>query len=163
VRTSLLSCALTTVLSIAASPAQAAPTPDIPDVDQAYTDASGVVYYAFDADSLPGAKLITVEGAKSKSANSRTATCDLGASGSGVAGVDPKVIVGLEVKYDPATCTSQFAVATYPADEVPQVVADTYGPTSEAKKDSREASPEAAAASWYGDISGFYRDPPASA
>lgn len=135
-----------------------AETPSPQDVAATYTDASGVVHYAFDADWLPGAKLVTERGTMSKAGN-----CSIEVTGAGRAGSGRTVTVGTEVAYDPATCQVQLAVASYPADQTPQVVLDRFGPTKQmthAESTSTSGSLAAArATTWNGFINGLYKDP----
>jgi len=143
------------MMALGAVPAHA-DSSEPPDVPKTYTDGAGVVHYAFDPDWLPGADVVVSRGAVSKSAG-----CVIAASGSGAVEGEGTVTVGRELTFDPATCTVQMAVASYPADETPAVVLERFGPTGDLEH-AEESSGEgvgARATTWNGFINVFYNDP----
>jgi len=150
---------LTAALLSTAAAAPATAAAELPDVPATYTDAAGVVHYAFDADALPGAMVVTQRGAVSKSGS-----CVIEVRGAGTVGSGRTVTVAQEVTYNPATCEVELAVASYPADKTPQVVREQFGPSTSTMEHAEATSstgPIAArATTWNGFINGFYKDPP---
>ncbi|MCB2177854.1 MAG: hypothetical protein KQH57_18745 [Actinomycetales bacterium] len=138
-------------------------------VDQTYTALDGVVHYAFDPSRLPGYTVHPLIGTPENDGS-----CTFTESGSGSVAENarsggPKLTVSTEITFDPVTCRSEFAVATYLASEVPAPVAEDRqavdGLTGEGTASGfpvdASGKPSSAAASytWYGALNGVYKDP----
>lgn len=128
-----------------------------PDVAQAYVDSSGVVHYAYDSSSRPGAVMKTVAGTVDAKGG-----CGFDGQGAGASGT---VTLIDEVSYDPATCTHVLSVATYPSGSVPAAVSASLAtPTNSTTVSSSASSPSKTGAvvaltSWSQKLSAWIGDP----
>ncbi|MDM4764397.1 hypothetical protein QT381_15460 [Galbitalea sp. SE-J8] len=152
---SALVAAATAALVLTAGVAPASADTEV--VTEAYIDASGVVHYPFDPAALPGASIVTQNGL-----TSRVGDCSFNATGSDSASEGPTLTVGQEVTFDPATCTRELALVTYPLSDVPAVVSATLEPEDgwvqeEATASSGEVSGRAT--TWFASLNARVQDP----
>ncbi len=128
-----------------------------PDVAQAYVDSSGVVHYAYDSSTRPGAVMKTVRGTVDSKGG-----CGFEGQGAGASGT---VTLIDEVSYDPATCTHVVSVATYPSGSVPAAVTASLATPSNAETVSTTATlpsktgAAVALTSWSQKLSAWIEDP----
>jgi hypothetical protein len=123
-------------------------------VTQTYVDASGVVHYAYDPATRPGAVLSNVAGVIDRSGG-----CGFDA---GAKGDSSTVTVIDEVSYDPSTCTHVVSVAVYPANAVPAAMTDATAPQSNTEAATTASSQKAgivALTSWSQKLSAWIGDP----
>lgn len=133
-------------------------------VSETYVDRAGVVHYEFDPASLPGFTVKSEQGRSDSNLRSGSdSTCMYSAQSTHD---DDRVVVGIELSFDPATCTLEIAEASYRQEEVPQAVEELIAAKSSGSSDQQAASglgtggiAPLAAASWRGYISVFHNDP----
>lgn len=109
--------ALVALAAIAMSPTTAVADDGQPvAVEETYVDSAGMVHYAFDPATRPGAKIIYELGTPS-----RAGGCTFQGAGSGMSPTAQLTVVD-ELTFEPATCARTLSTATYPIDSVPRAV-----------------------------------------
>lgn len=90
----------------------------LPKVTSSFVDHAGVTHYAFDPKDLPNAERVVLSGTKTAAGS-----CLASQQGGSTPGNDaPTLTVATELSFDPETCTHEWAIATYPADDVPDAL-----------------------------------------
>lgn len=124
--------------------------------DSTYVDADGVVHFQFDPEILPGAQLVTQAGSATL-----TASCVFTGEGHGMADGEAMLEVGIEVRFDPASCTRDLAISRYPLGNVPASVARYLELPAGSEIEGRieaEGGTAAPQATWYGSINARVQD-----
>lgn len=162
---SALAAVIATTAFVAAPPGASAEAPN--DVfasgnAKTYTEPNGVVHYVFEPERMPGNRVRTVKGVRQEDGS-----CTFAQSGSGSVAENaktggPKVTVSLEITFDPATCVSEYAEATYLAAATPESVRKDFESNDGMLGDgvgTVDENEAAVASSWYGAINGVHKDP----
>lgn len=137
--------------------------------EQTCTAEDGVVHYPFDPSRLPEYSVRTLIGTRENDGSCTFTESGSGSMAENARSGGPKLTVSTEITFEPATCRSEFAVATYLAGEVPAPVAEdralvdglaSEGTASGLTVDGSGESPDAAASyTWYGALNGVYKNP----
>jgi hypothetical protein len=106
-----------------------------PRVDSTYTDAAGVVHYAFDPSALRGATVVAQQGAATTAGG-----CRFSAEGSGGPHAGGPVVTKLtELTFDARACTRRLASATYPIATAPAALKAQLAATPDSSASASEA------------------------
>lgn len=109
---------------------------------------------SFDRSALPEATSVTDSGYRNASGE-----CVESSSGGSERTSSGTVTIGVQLSLDPATCESEYLVATYPVSDVPAKTIATFFDTRESLDALQQAKVARAAGTFYQSLTNQYRDP----